>query len=214
MPSLPADPAQTLTTATVPGILVGAMIETSGFKKGVCIQFKGAPMMIVDVTFSTPTARGSNTIAKTKLRNLLTGQLISESIRSGEKFSEVDREARDVQFLYSDGSAWHFMDVESFEQFELSKETLGDKIGYLVDGIEGVSSIVVEGQLVSIELPNTVVLTVTEADPVVKGATAQAQLKRAVLDTGIEVQVPPYVEAGQKVKIDTRDGHFVERVKG
>lgn len=190
------------------------MIETSSFKKGVCIQFKGAPMIIVDVTFSTPTARGANTIAKTKLRNLITGQLISESIRSGEKFPEVDRETKDVQFLYADGTSWHFMDQESFEQFELSGEVLGDKTGYLVDGIEGVRSVIVEGQLVSIELPNTVELNVTEADPAIKGATAQAQLKKAVLETGLEVQVPSYVEAGQRVKIDTRDGHFVERVKG
>ena len=119
-----------------------------------------------------------------------------------------------MQYLYNDGSAWHFMDQEGFEQFELSKEALGDKTGYLVDGIEGVRSVVVEGQLVSIELPNTVVLTITEADPSIKGATAQAQLKKAVLETGLETQVPPYIEVGEKVKIDTRDGHFVERVKG
>ena len=190
------------------------MIEVSNFKKGVCLQFKGAPMMIVDVTFSTPTARGGNTIAKTKLRNLLTGQLISESIRSGEKFNEVERETNAVQYLYNDGSSWHFMDQESYDQFELTAETLGDRTGYLVDGIEGVQAVKVEGQLVSIDLPNTVDLTVTEADPAIKGATAQAQLKKAVVETGLEVQVPPYVEVGQKIRIDTRDGHFVERVKG
>lgn len=190
------------------------MIEVSDFKKGVCLHYKGAPMMIVDVTFSTPTARGGSTIAKTKLRNLLTGQLISDSIRSGEKFSEVDYERRDVTYLYSDGTRWYFMDGTTFEQFDLGVDELGEKPGYLVDGIEGMQAFVVEGQIVDVQLPNTVDLAVTEADPAIKGATAQAQLKKAVLETGLEVQVPSYVEAGEKVRIDTRDGHFVERVKG
>ena len=190
------------------------MIEVSDFKKGICLRFKGAPMMIVDVTFSTPTARGGNTIAKTRLRNLLTGQLVSESIRSGEKFDEVTHEQRPVTYLYSDGSRWHFMDGESFEQFDLGEDDLEGKTGYLIDGIEGLRSVVVEGGVVDITLPNTVDLLVTQAEPVVKGATAQAQLKKAVVETGIEVQVPPYIVEGEKIRVDTRDGHFVERVKG
>jgi len=189
------------------------MIETNQFKKGVCIEFKGAPMVIVDVTFSTPTARGSNTIAKTRLRNLKTGQLISESIRSGEKFAEVDADQHPVTYLYNDGSRWHFMDQESFEQFDLGKDELGDKQYYLIDGVEGLRSFIVQGAVVDLVLPNTVDLRVEEADPVIKGATAQAQLKRAKLETGLEVQVPPYVEAGELIRIDTRDGHFVERVR-
>ena len=190
------------------------MVEVSDFKKGVCLRFKGAPMMIVDVTFTTPTARGGATIAKTRLRNLLSGQLISQSIRSGERFDEVEHEIRPVQFLYQDASHWHFMDSESFEPFELTKEALGDAVGYLKDDVEGLRSIVVEGSVVDVQLPNTVDLVVTEADPAIKGATAQAQLKRAVLETGLEVQVPPYVVVGETVRVDTRDGHFVERVKG
>lgn len=190
------------------------MIEVSSFKKGVCILYKDAPMMIVDVTFSTPTARGGNTIAKTKLRNLLTGQLLSDSIRTGDKFPEVDVELRPVQFLYGDGTRWHFMDAESFEQFDLGEEQLGERTGYLVDGIEDVRARLVQGRVVDVVLPNTVDLLVTEADPAIKGATAQAQMKRALLETGLEVQVPPYIESGERVRIDTRDGHFVERAKG
>lgn len=189
------------------------MIDCSDFKKGICIRYKDAPMMIVDVTFSTPTARGGGTIAKTKLRNLITGQLLSDSIRSGERFDEVEHEMRDVQFLYEDGSSWYFMDQADFDQFPLARDVLGDKVGYLVDGIEGVRSVLVEGSVVDIMLPNTVELVVTEADPAIKGASAQAQLKNAVVQTGIEVQVPPYVVVGERIRIDTRDGHFVERVK-
>ncbi|QDU69458.1 elongation factor P [Engelhardtia mirabilis] len=189
------------------------MIEVSEFKKGICIRYKDAPMTIVEVTFSTPTARGGATIAKTKFRNLLSGQLISESVRSGGKYEPVDMERRPSSFLYSDGTDYHFMDGESFEQFALSREALGDLAGYLKDGLEGIRAMLVEGAIVSIELPNTVDLTVIECDPTIKGATAQAQLKKAVVETGIEVQVPSYIEMGEQIRVDTRDGHFVERVK-
>jgi elongation factor P len=189
------------------------MIDVSSFKKGLCIEYKGAPMIIVDVTWSTPTARGGNTIAKTKLRNLLTGQLISDSIRTGDKYPEVDVEVKPIQYLYNDGSRWHFMDVESYEQFDLGRDDLGDSAGYLVDGIEGIRSMTVQGRLVSVQLPNSVDLLVTEADPAIKGATAQAQLKKALCETGIEVMVPSYVVIGDKIRVDTRDGHFVERAK-
>lgn len=189
------------------------MIEVSDFKKGVCLYHKNAPMMIVDVTFTTPTARGGATIAKTRLRNLINGQLVSDSIRSGERFEEVDHEMRDITFLYDDGSLWYFMEAVSFEQFELSKEDLGEKIGFLKEDIQGMRSVMIEGRVVDIVLPNTVDLEVVEAEPTIKGATAQAQLKGAVLDTGLEVQVPPYITVGELVRIDTRDKHFVERVK-
>jgi elongation factor P len=190
------------------------MIEVTDFKKGVCIQYKDAPMMITDVSFSTPTARGATVIAKTKLRNLLTGQLLSESIRSGSKYPPVELQYRNASYLYSDGTDYHFMDGESFEQFSFSAEQLGDQAGYLKDGIEGLQAMLVAGNVVSVMLPHTVALLVKEADPAIKGATAQAQLKRAVLETGLEVQVPSYVEAGETIRVDTRDGHFVERAKG
>ena len=106
------------------------------------------------------------------------------------------------------------MDAESFEQFDFGAEDLGGKVGYLKDGVEGLRSVVVEERVVDVILPNTVDLVIAEADPAIKGATAQAQLKRAVLETGVEIQVPPYVTVGEKVRVDTRDGHFVERVKG
>lgn len=189
------------------------MIDVSSFKKGHCIVYKGAPMIIVGVTFTTPTARGASTIAKTRLRNLLTGQLLSESIRTGEKFEEVDVERRPVSYLYSDGTHWHFMDSESFEQFQLDAGELGDAVSYLTDGLEGIRALHIEGRVASVELPHTVDLLVTECDPAIKGATATAQLKRAVLETGLEIQVPPYLEQGERVRVDTRDGHFVERVK-
>lgn len=189
------------------------MIETSQFKKGVCIVHRDSPMIIVDVTFSSPTARGANTIVKTRLRNLLTGQLISESFRGGEKFNEVDLEQHPCTYLYKDSSGWHFMDNDTFEQFQLSAEELGEEADYLKDGQEELRAVLIDGRVVSIKLPTTVDLFVVETDPAIKGATATAQMKPAKLETGVTIQVPPYLANGELIRVDTRDGHFVERVK-
>ncbi len=190
------------------------MLETSQFKRGLFIHYKGEPMVIVDVKFSTPTARGANTIAKAKLRSLATGRLFSESIRSGEKFDEVDVEQRPCSYLYSDGERWHFMDAATFEQFEFGADDLGQDVYYLKDGLEGLRCTLIEGKIVGVTLPLTVELEIVETDPAIKGATATAQLKTAKTETGLELQVPPYLTIGERIKVDTRDGHFIERAKG
>jgi elongation factor P len=189
------------------------MIDTSGFKKGVCLIYRGEPVIIADYTVSTPTARGGNTIFKTKLRNLRTGQVLNEAIRSGEKFEDVDMERHKASYLYNDGSSWYFMDDETFEQFEFTKDSLAGLELYLVDGITGLQSMLIDGATVSLELPLTVTMTAVECDPTIKGATAQAQLKPATTETGLIVQVPPYLEMGERIRVDTRDGHFIERAK-
>ncbi len=190
------------------------MIELMQLKRGVCIVHKDAPMIVVDVSFSAPTARGASTVAKTKLRNLLTGQTLVESFRSGDKWNEADLEQRPCSYLYSDGTRWHFMDQQSYEQFDLSAEDLGESVGYLTDGLEGLRAMYVQGQLVNVQLPMVVELEVTDTIPPIKGATAAAQLKSATVETGLEVQVPAYIVIGERIRVDTRDGHFVERAKG
>ena len=189
------------------------MIDTSNFKKGICLVYKGGPCVIVSYTVSTPTARGGNSIFKTKLRNLLTGQILNDSIRSGEKFEEVDMERHLCSYLYSDGSSWFFMDDETYEQFDLTQDQMAGDDGYISDGVEGVQAVLIDGNVVGIQMPIGVILTVVECDPTIKGASAQAQLKPAVCDTGFSVQVPPYVEAGERIRVDTRDGRFIERAK-
>jgi len=183
------------------------MFDASDLRKGVCFLYKDAPMIVVDVNFSTPTARGGGTIAKTKMRNLLTGQLLTESLRSGDKYPPVDVERRRASYLYSDGEMYHFMDAENYEQFAMTGEDIGDGVVFLQDGMEGIQSMHVDGKLISVELPDTVILEVTESDPVMKGATAKAQFKRAVVGAGegVEIKVPGYVDA--------RDRHFIERVR-
>jgi elongation factor P len=170
-------------------------------------------MIVVDVTFSTPTARGGGTIAKTKMRNLLTDQLLTESLRSGDRYAPVEVERGSASFLYSDPDHFHFMEADTYEQFAMTADEVGPSAVFLDEGLEGIQTVRVDGKLISVELPDTVVLEVVEADPVIKGATAKAQFKRAVVGNGVEIKVPGYVDVGQRVKIDTRDRHFVERVR-
>ena len=189
------------------------MIDTSDFKKGVCILYKNEPCIIVDFSVSTPTARGANSIFKTKLRNLETGQLYHDSIRSGEKFSEVDLEHHAASYLYSAASRWHFLDDVSYEQFDFGKDELGGDELFLVEDISGLEAMLIDGHIVSLQLPPHVVLEVSECDPCIKGAMGSGLLKPARCTTGLSVQVPAYVEIGTRIKVDTRDGQFVAREK-
>src|SRR5262249_27383786 len=127
---------------------------------------------------------------------------------------EPNLELRAVQFLYSDADGFHFMDRDSYEQFSLSAEELGDAAGYLKEGAENLRSVVFNDSVISIDLPTTVVLRVVETSPVVGGATAQDQKKPARLETGLEILVPSYLEPGELVQVDTREARFVARAKG
>jgi elongation factor P len=140
----------------------------------------------------------------------LTGQVLEKTFKAGDRVDEADFEKRKGQFLYADGENGVFMDLENYEQYELGDDLYGPVKGFLLDGTEVVLG-VYEGQVVSVEPPMNVELVVTETDPVIKNATAQAQSKDAILETGLKIQVPPYLETGEKVKVDTREGRFVSR---
>ena len=186
------------------------MITTSEFKRGLVIQIDGAPCLILDVTFQSPTARGSNTMVKTKYRNLLTSQVLEKTFRSGDKVDEADFERHKGQFLYADGGRGIFMDLQTYEQFEQDEENFSLLSPYLLEGTE-VTLGLFQGQMINVDLPMTVELIVAETAPAMKNATATAQTKEALLETGMRLQVPPYLEAGEKIKVDTRDGRFISR---
>jgi elongation factor P len=186
------------------------MITTSDFKKGLVIQIDGAPCIIIDVAFQSPSARGANTMVKTKYRNLLTSQVLEKTFRSGDKVDEADFERHKGQFLYAEGSNGIFMDLENYEQFEMAEEQFSALAPFLLEGTEVILGLFQE-RLVNVDLPMVVELVVTETTPVLKHATAQAQTKEAVLETGLKLQVPPYLEVGEKIKVDTRDGRFISR---
>ncbi len=186
------------------------MITTSDFKRGIVIQVDGAPCLIIDVTFQSPSARGANTMVKTRYRNLITGQVLDKTFRSGDKVEEADFERHKGQFLYADGERGVFMDLETYEQFELDTDAFSAISPYLLEGTE-VQLGIFQERMVNVDLPMTVELAITETAPVIKNATATAETKDAILETGLKVKVPPYLESGNKVKVDTRDGRFISR---
>ncbi len=186
------------------------MINASDLRRGVVFQIDSAPCIVIDVSFQSPTARGGNTLVKTKYRNLITGQVLNNSFKSGDKLDEADFLRRKGQFLYASGDAGVFMDQENYEQYELSGDLYDDVKGYLLEGGD-VSLGVFNDQVVTLEVPQIVELIVTETAPAIKNATATAQTKEAILETGISIQVPGYLEANEKVKVDTRECRFVSR---
>jgi elongation factor P len=154
--------------------------------------------------------RGKATI-RTTLRNLRTGATIQHNFISADRVEDIRVERRGVQYLYNDGSLYHFMDTESYEQTALSAAVLEDQIPYLKENLELVLS-TFEGEALDVELPTTVDMEVIEAELAVAGDTATGTLKRVTLETGLEVQVPLFVETGDVIRVDTRSGKYVTRV--
>lgn len=189
------------------------MLTAGDFKRGIRIEIDGDPFTILDVHFQSPSARGASTLVKARIRNLRTGNVFDRTFKTADKLTEAQIELRPIQFLYADDDGCHFMDTDSYEQFAISRDALGDDAGYLTEGLEGIRSVLFNGKVMSVELPQSVVLRVDYTEPAMRGATAQAQTKAATLQTGIIVQVPSYMETGELVQIDTRDGHFIARVK-
>lgn len=186
------------------------MINANDLKRGTVMQLDNAPCIVLDVSQQSPTARGGNTLIKTRYRNLMTGQVLQKTFKAGDRIDEADFTRRKGQFLYASGDDGVFMDQESYEQYEIGGEMYADIQGYLLEGGE-VSLGVFNDQVVSLEVPQVVELLVTETAPAIKNATATAQTKEAILETGIAVQVPGYLEAGERIKVDTRECRFISR---
>ena len=182
------------------------------FASGGVITVNGAPHIIESVEKHTPSARGAATIYKVRCRNLLTQMKTDLSCKGEDSYDEPDFRQQEVQYLYKEGNEYVFMDVESFEQFPLAAEIIGDDKYYLVEDMEGISALILEDRIVGIRLPDVVELELVECDPAIKGQSATNRGKSAKTQTGLEIQVPEYMEQGEIVRIDTRTGKFLGRV--
>jgi elongation factor P len=189
------------------------MYTTSDLEKGLIIDLDGAPHIVEASTVSSPSARGGSTIHRVKLRNLKTGQRVDKNFRGGDTFAVPDVDRRPVQFLYSAVGSYHFMDQESFDQFELGEDELQWERNFLVEGIEGLRAFFYNGAPIALEMPNKVNLTITETAPGVKGNSATGRTKAATLETGFVLQLPEHVEQGVRITVDTRTGEFLGRAK-
>tara|TARA_B100000029_G_scaffold37721_1_gene35471 strand:+ start:416 stop:982 length:567 start_codon:yes stop_codon:yes gene_type:complete len=186
------------------------MHETADFRKGLKVEIDDEPYIIVDFQHVKP-GKG-NQFTRTKLKNLLTGYMLERTYRSGEKLGVTDISEQTCSFLYADGDTYHFMDNQTYEQTEIPGESLGDTIKYLIENLK-VQLLFYRGRAVNVDLPNFVEMEVTESAPGVKGDTASGGTKPASFITGLTVQVPFHINEGDVLKIDTRSGQYVERVR-
>jgi len=175
------------------------------------IKHEGAACRVVDVDHVTP-GKGPGHV-QAKMKNMDTGANVSHRFRSDEKFEKIFLEKRQMQYLYSAVNSHTFMDQESYEQIELTDEELGNGVFYLIPDLE-IEVLYLESRPVGVELPTTVELEITETTPHLKGATVTSSYKPATLETGLVIQVPPYIETGTKIKVDTRDDSFLGKVEG
>jgi len=186
------------------------VVATSDFKKGTKILFKNEPYMVLEFTHVKPGKGGA--FVRTKMKNMITGLVREETFRSGEKFPSPELEYKDMQYLYPEADLYNFMDQESFEQIALGKDQISDVLDFLKEQIV-YTILYFQGRPIAVTPPMFMELEVKETMPGVKGDTAKGgATKPATLETGFVVQIPLFVNEGDKVRIDTRDGSYMERV--
>lgn len=184
------------------------MIDAGELKKGITIELDGLLYQVLDFQH-IKIGRGSAQI-RLKLRDLRGGHTTERSFQASEKFQRAFLDHRPVQYLYEDSGLFYFMDTETYDQMTLDKEKLGDVLGYLKEGAN-LELVIHDGETIGVELPVSVELQVAETGPGFKGNTASAGSKPAVMETGITIQVPFFINTGDTIKVDTRSGEYLER---
>jgi elongation factor P len=184
------------------------MISATQLRSGTLLMYNGELHRAHEVIHKTPgNLRG---FVQVKMRNLRNGAMIEHRFGSTDRVEKASLDGREMEYLYSDSAGHHFMDSESYDQVTLSDEVIGEQMAYLLPNTS-IRVDLFEGNPVGIELPNTVTLKVVETQPGMKGATASASYKPATLETGLQVMVPQFIEAGTRIKVDTRDNSYLER---
>jgi elongation factor P len=185
-------------------------VSTNDLKNGMTLELEGQLWTVLDFLHHKP-GKGQ-AVVRTKLRNVKSGAVLDRTFKHDEKVGLAILEKKEMQYLYRDGDNLIFMDTESYEQHPVPSEVAGDAVKYLTEGFAPVVSLY-DGNAISVEMPASVVLTVSQTDPGVKGDRVSGALKPATLETGIMVQVPLFIEAGDRLKVDTRTGEYLTREK-
>ncbi len=185
-------------------------IKASDIRRGMVVTMDGNNFVVVDFAHRTP--GNLRAFVQAKLKNMANGGTIEKRLRSDEQIEVPYVESKEYEYLYSAGDEHVFMDTETYDQLNFDNDMVGSSIPYMLPNTK-VMVKYVDAKAVSVELPASIDLTVTDTPPAIKGATATNQYKEAVTETGLKVMVPPFVEPGEKIRIDTRSGEYVERVK-
>jgi elongation factor P len=187
------------------------MYTVADLRKGLKIILDGDPYVVIAFDFAKP-GKGQ-ALYRTKMRNMINGTILDRTYRSGETFDPAQLEERTMQYLYKEDNGYHFMDNRNYEQIVISEEALGDAKNYLIDNIEA-DVLLFNEKAIGVNIPNFVNLRVVKTDPWAKGDTSGSDSKPATVETGYVLRVPPFIEEGELITIDTRTGEYSTRVKG
>ena len=180
-------------------------------KRGQIVQIESQYYIVRQVETKSPSARGAQTLYKFRFSSVPGGQKLEKTCTGDDLFADADIMRCSVSFLYSEGDEYTFMNSEDYSQHLVNGDTIEEQLPYITDGVEGLTALLVEGQLLAIELPASIALEIIETAPAIKGASAAARTKTARLSTGLEVQVPEYLSTGEIIKINTETGKFMSR---
>ena len=187
------------------------MAKACELKKGSLIGINGLPHVVESLSVTTPSARGASSIYRFRFRNLVNKSKQDVSCKGEEPFASIDFERRPIQYLYREADLYTFMDNEDFSQFTLPQDMIEEQTLYLVEDMDGIFALMSDGKVLTIDVPQKVVLTIETCDPVMKGASVTARSKTAKCQTGLVVQVPEYLEAGEAILIDTATATYLSR---
>jgi elongation factor P len=185
--------------------------KANELKQGTAIEINGEPYIVKKIEVRNPSSRGAATLYKVRYAHMKTKQKLDESYKSDDMLKAADCSRVPVQFSYQDGDTYHFMHSETYEQYSLSSEDIEEQIDYLSEGLEGIVLLLMDDIALGVELPTTITLQIVETPPAMKGASATSRTKPAKLSTGLEIQVPEYIESDELVKVNTETGKFMSR---
>jgi elongation factor P len=187
------------------------MIKASDLKRGTIVMVNDTPCTVDNVFIQTPSARGGASLYKVRFKTLTNKQKIDKTFKGDDSMPSVDFDKREVQYLYSSQDTYSFLDLESYEQYDLPESMIESAIPYLIDDMEGITLLIADGKILGIELPPVVEMEISDCGPSIKGASATSRTKPASFVTGLTIQVPEYLSSGEVVKIDTDTNEFLGR---
>lgn len=187
------------------------MPRAAELKKGQIVQINNQPYIVSQIDVKSPSSRSGTTLYKVRFNHAQTKQKLDQSLTGDDFLAPIDFQKRAIQFLFADADGYTFMDSEDYAQFTLNADQLEDELPYMHDGVQGLYGLLVEGTLVGVELPAVVEMPIEETPPAIKGSSASARTKTARFATGLEIQIPEYLETGEVVRINTESGKFMSR---
>ena len=187
------------------------MPKANELKQGTAIEINGEPYVVKTIEVRNPTSRGATTLYKVRFTHMKTRQKLDETYKSDDILKIADCSKVNVQYSYQESDTYYFMNSETYEQYSLMREDIEEQVDYLTDGLDGIVLLLMDDIALGIQLPTTITLQIVETPPAMKGASATSRTKTARLSTGLEIQVPEYIESGEMVKVNSETGKFSSR---